>query len=330
MPVAVAYAHNDRRADPDVVERAYRRDGFVRMPVFEPQEVRELRAAIYACFRRRHGEIGSSAARDLTSRDLLSESQALCAIVHPKITQLLQVLLGSDCVYVPDFEVHINQYGIGSGGWHIDCGSEIPQSYLLEPNYRFVKCGIYLQDNSADLAGGIDVLPGAHRWFPPWGSVKSRFRVQYVLSELRHRIGYTRLPIVAGDFVAFDSRLPHRGTAPGSAVLSRLTSKHYASNNFSDLIPLGRDKMVIYFDACRADYAESFLENSVRRARAEQALPFADQCRAQYLGLTYPGDFPHDFCRMLSGSGIRMVDYRGPDKDYWIRHWRQHEAAETG
>lgn len=306
------------------VEWDYRRQGFVRIPVFDAAEVRELRQEIYDSFRRCHGNIGESDARDLTSRDLLRDGAVLRAIVHPRISALLKALLGADCLYLPDFEVHINQYGIGTGGWHLDCGSEIPQPYLLEPGYRFVKCGIYLQENSADFGGGIDVLPGLHRWLPPFGSARTRFRVQRVTIKLLRRIHHHRVPTAAGDFVAFDSRLPHRGTAPGAPLLRKLSGQHKARNDFSGVIPVGRDKMVIYFDACRAGYAESFLENSVRRARAEIGQPISAQCRAQYLGLCYPDDFPPDFRKRLEASGIQMATYRGTEKPYWIQHWRNH------
>jgi hypothetical protein len=314
-------------ADPALIERAYRRDGFVRIPVFSPAEVRAIRDEVYVCFQRRHGNIGTTTARDLTSRDLLSQSKLLCAIVHPRITTLLKCLLGSDCEYLPDFEVHINQYGIGGGGWHLDCGSEIPQHYLLEPRYRFVKCGIYLQPNDPELAGGIDVLPGLHRWFPPVGSVKTRFRAQYVLFDLLQRLRHYRVPTAAGDFVAFDSRLPHRGTAPGAAIVRRLSAQNRTTNNFSGVIPPGRDKMVVYFDACRAGYARQFLDNSVRRAKAEIGEPWSKQYRAQYLGLQYPEDFPTEFREQLTAAGIRMAVYDGPEKSAWIEHGHNYQTA---
>ena len=310
--------------NPEDLERRYRRDGFVSFPVFSPAEVAAIREDISACFRRRHGGFGQSDARDLTSRDLLSAPKTLAAVAHPAITRVLKTLLGADCVHLPDFEVHINQYGIGKGGWHLDCGSEIPNRYLLEPTYRFVKCGIFLQDNSPDLAGGIDVLRGLHRAFPPIGNVMNRFRVQYALTKVLQSIHHRRVATRAGDVIVFDSRLPHRGTAPCAAFLSTISESHLANNNFSGAIPPGRDKMVIYFDACRAGYADAFLVNSVRRARDELRFPMSSQHRGQYLGIRYPEDFPAEIRSLFDASGIRVATYEGEEKSYWIDHWQKY------
>jgi hypothetical protein len=316
--------------NPEQLERRYRRDGFVSFSVFSPTEIAAIRDDIYGCFRRRHGGIGESDARDLTSRDLLAAPRTLAAVVHPAITRVLKALLGTDCVYLPDFEVHINQYGIGKGGWHLDCGSEIPNPYLLEPRYRFVKCGIFLQDNSPDLAGGIDVLRGLHRGFPPIGSVMNRFRAQYLMTKLLQAIYHYRVPTRAGDVIVFDSRLPHRGTAPNAEFLSTVSEAQLSRNNFSGAIPAGRDKMVIYFDACRSSYANAFLANSVRRARDELELPMSSQYRAQYLGIRYPEDFPAEIRSLFDAAGIRFATYEGEEKSYWIGHWQKHLKAEMG
>jgi hypothetical protein len=314
------------------LDAEFAREGFVRTAVFPPHEVEELRQEIRQCLAGRNQALqaaGIPPARDLTSRDLLGCPRVLAAIAHPRIAAVLRGVLGEGCQYLPDFEVHVNQYGIGSGGWHIDCGSEIPADYLLEPNYRFVKCGIYLQDNGPELAGGIDVLPRAHRWFPPFGGTHTRFRAQLLATEVAKRWKAHRVMTKPGDFVTFDSRLPHRGSAPGKAITSQISASHSANNDFSGIIPPGREKMVIYFDACRRGYAQSFLENSVRRARDEMALPATRRYRAQYLGLRYPDDFPAPFRARLEAERVELADYRGADKNYWTNNWNQPQGTAT-
>ena len=279
--------------DDEQLERSYRRDGFVRVPVFSADEVRAIRDEVYTCFQRRHGGMGSAVARDLTSRDLLSQSKLLCAILHPRITALLTGLLGADCEYLPDFEVHINQYGIGGGGWHLDCGSGDPAALSARARLSLREVRHLSTAQRSRAGGGHRCSATAASLVPArrqrQNAISRAVRVCPIWSDV---CVITGVPTAAGDFVAFDSRLPHRGTAPGPAIVRQLSAHHRTTNNFSGVIPPGRDKMVIYFDACRAGYGGKFLENSVRRAKAEIGQPWSMQYRAQYLGLQYPDDFP--------------------------------------
>ena len=64
-----------------------------------------------------------------------------------------QSLFGSSYVLIPDLNVQKN----ACGGWHVDSGSEIPNRYLLAQDYMFAKCGVYLQGNTQEWGGGIDL-----------------------------------------------------------------------------------------------------------------------------------------------------------------------------
>ena len=107
---------------------------------------------------------------------------------------------------IPDFQIHRNLFGT----WHVDSGAEKSAPYLHRKDYKFVKCGIYLQDNSKEWGGGIQLVPKSHL-FP----IKTQIRkLDHKIKSIRDKFSLKNnildVPIKAGDFLAFDSRLLHK------------------------------------------------------------------------------------------------------------------------
>ena len=75
--------------------------------------------------------------------------------------------LGPELWYQHDWDVQRNSYGLKGwkrhSGWHMDAGSETGNDYLRAADYRFVKCGIFLQDFDNGWGGGIRIKPKSHR-----------------------------------------------------------------------------------------------------------------------------------------------------------------------
>jgi rhodanese-related sulfurtransferase len=130
---------------------------------------------------------------------------------------------------------HVNRLKTTGIGWHRDCAGEFRYKYcnnLLSKNeYVFGKIGIYLQENSEEIGGGIDLIPKSHIY------IKNKNYFKRKISAIRLKILqimqknfpslYKALKIKAkpGDPVFFDSRVIHRGSPIKDSIV----------NNFAEL-----------------------------------------------------------------------------------------------
>ena len=78
-----------------------------------------------------------------------------------RAVKMLKTVLGEKLCCYPDLVVHHNMFGYP--GWHTDSNSEGYAKYLQAPDYKFAKCGIFLQDNTLGWGGGIKLLPKGHK-----------------------------------------------------------------------------------------------------------------------------------------------------------------------
>ena len=88
------------------------------------------------------------------------EARWLC--FHEPTLQVLRSLLGEDFIlFAFEGTVHFNWFG----GWHKDTGSpeRAGHTFFFDKDYEMLTVAYYLQDNSADYGGGLDVEPGTHR-----------------------------------------------------------------------------------------------------------------------------------------------------------------------
>lgn len=150
-------------------------------------------------------------------------------LFHPPFIEALKALLGSPVVFIPEQPLHKNFYS----NWHRDTSTprRDKQDFYLRPGFRMAQVAIYLQDNSAQTGGGLDVVPGSHRevhqeWLEDIGTrigqnfplpfKRGRDRLTQLLTLPSRLPGIFRrplsLPIRSGDVVAFDMRIKHRAT----------------------------------------------------------------------------------------------------------------------
>ena len=275
---------------------------FLEKSVLDKQSVKELRTFILNLYKKKYGPDVTAKQRFLSVNDVIPCQEIMGAYFSSKIVQCLKKLLEEHFIIIPDFAIQISCYDfIRNGGWHFDSRSEMPNAYLLHANYRFVHCVLCLQDNSAEYAGGIDVVPGSHR-VPKVGHRKINFALHRMKARLMKNKCELRLPIRAGDFLCFDSRLYHRSSPPSLSFLQTVNKEElnagYISINRFDADSI---KINLFFNACRVPFGEFFIENSVKRANKEmERNQQTELFFSQYCGLAFPQDFPSYFVDMIN------------------------------
>jgi hypothetical protein len=309
--------------------------------VLSEAEVRVLRDSIHEAFVPLDQRAGSGLVRDLPATMALRIRAVRRAIVQPQVVAALAAILEPHYSIAPDLNIHRNKFttrpdwrpanlfGLLGPGWHYDAGNEGPKPYFFAPDYRTVKCGLFLQDNTPASGGGIDIAPGGHQWLVRSGVKLLDYYAQHAWHKFRILTAAESLDIKAGDFVAFDSWLPHRSSCP-KPFLNGLSEEEKRAG--CARLPAERAKLVIYFNASRRRYAHTYVEHCLGRGVAElriardggtQDLFFAD-----FPGLRYPEDYPSDFVDSLQRHGIEMAQIRGPNLEQ-ARELRR-RALESG
>ena len=223
--------------------------------------------------------------------------------LHPKILKALNDIFGSKVRLINDFDFQINnpKNSKKRSGWHIDAGGQLERldSMLFDPEYKFAKVGVYLQDNSEEFGGGIDVEVAGHKSFRNFKSKKLSLLYygldKSIFSKFRKKI---RLDINAGDVVIFDGRLPHASSRP--------------KQNLDD-IPNTKRKISLYWSAIGND-------NSVAAWRTHQLLGFFDTLNnnqrdffANVLQYTYPDSYHHEYRKVVESTDGVLIQSPQPE-----------------
>ena len=108
--------------------------------VLSQSEVHELRQILDKIFLEEKDPLP----RMILSYDIFKVKELYLIPFKEKIVEKLKSTLGEKLCYFSDFQVQRNMFGIP--GWHRDCGNEAGNDYLCHPSYKFVKCGVFLQD----------------------------------------------------------------------------------------------------------------------------------------------------------------------------------------
>jgi hypothetical protein len=285
--------------------------GYIQVPALSQEEVKALRELALSTYRNIYGSYEESGQRFLSPLDIIENESLLNYILHDKAVQALKRILEASYTIIPDFQVQMGMYGLGTkgNGWHIDGGSEIPNSYMLEKNYRFVKCAFYLQDNTPENGGGIDIIPGRHRFDLRTGNKKIDFLLNLKMTELLKPFKAKRLPIKAGDFVAFDSRLPHRSSLMSDEHLKKYFLQDGPSIMIKKDAPEDKIKIVLFFNACRSEYAHYFIKHCEKRVMKEE-LNNPQRKELFYthiLSSRYPEGFPENFCQKIEKYQLKVA-----------------------
>jgi hypothetical protein len=244
----------------------YHRDGYLLVPkVLTAEQVQGLRSFFRPKFdlpkEQRYPTDTDHWLLDIFCR--YPESRWLC--FHEPALQVLRALLGDDFVLYP-FEgtVHLNWFG----GWHKDTGTPERQghTFFFDKDYEMLTVAYYLQDNSAEYGGGLDVEPGTHREpdriiripAPPprslltriWHQLDRSARRKYWEAYQRHEswkpyvpTNVYSIPSKAGDMVLIDSRINHHATPPRQATKEGFIER--------GVLPPEREKLAIFFGSAR-------------------------------------------------------------------------------
>ena len=261
--MVLAYYWESGRGSQFMREHFDRKGWYKQDQVLNASEVAKLRKDILDIMKNEYGDY----VRIFTTDRLIKHNELLRQLVNTKIVNCLKQILGDNYTLVGDMSVQLNSYGSISGhGWHIDAGSEeLINEDLNDPNYRFVKCGIYLQDNSEEFGGGIQIKQGFHKLYQMdlFGiNKKLKFKIPRIVRRLL-RNHYIHTPAIkSGDFLTFHSCLPHR-----SAPFNKTSHRNEVRDNFLPIEYTGEDnaKIVIYFNATTNKFVKNhFISNLYR------------------------------------------------------------------
>jgi hypothetical protein len=311
--------------------------------VLDAQEVSDLRTEIHRAFESLDRDADLQVVRALSAAMVFRIESAMRTIVHPRIIAALKAILEPGYQVIPDFNIHRNLYdftdtsrsithlfGLIGSGWHHDAGSEGAKAYLYDRRYRMVKCGIYLQNNTLALGGGIVVAPLGHKLPLRSGSARLNYVTQRLWQNFRILTGEHTLDIGAGDFVAFDAHLPHRGALP-QELLPQLGEEERRTGCVR--LPDAKAKLVIYFNASRSALANTYMRHSLTRAHRElDALRNGsghETFFSDFAGLRYPQDYPPAFVEALAANHIGVAQLSGQDLEdaLAVRHATFQQAA---
>lgn len=198
--------------------RAYHDEGYLHLPdVIDGEGVAALRSCLGQAFERVAD--GPHAGSPDIIRDIWRQAgpELLDFTLHPIAVDAVRDLFGEGLVHLPVIEVQQNQFG----PWHRDTDGVESRGHRfhLEPTFRYLNVGCYLQPNTALHGGGLDVEPGSHRPRPGPGGEPVPFG-----SRARVDDGVT-IRSRAGDLVIFDFNLTHRaskGSEPPPARAPKL------------------------------------------------------------------------------------------------------------
>ncbi len=308
------------------IQAEFHRRGAVLVPgVFSPAEVDALRNRIHEEFRELDRRAEGKFVRALSATMVLRIPEVLRAILHPRIIRTLQTILEQNFGIIPDFNLHRNMFdftdtrrslthlfGLIGSGWHHDAGDEHASPYLFDPAYRMVKCGIYLQDNTIEWGGGVEIAPTGHIVPLRTGNCKIDYAAMRIRQNLKVITRAQRVQLKAGDFLAFHALLPHRGCNP-KILQGRISEEEKRAGCVR--LPHDRTKLVIYFNASRQACAHTYMRHSAKRGLRELAGILngtgSEVFFSDFPGLRYPQDYPDAFAADLAANGLHMEQLTG-------------------
>jgi hypothetical protein len=157
-------------------------------------------------------------------------------LFHPQVVDTLRSLLGDSYAVIRETSAHHEIFS----SWHKDTGAQEAEGHRFQwrQDYLMVEAGFYLQDNTDQYGGGLDVVPGAHRIPDPVTKSpaigykpEERTFVQKIAGRVRSAMkkvwgestakeeqkeeslpGCVSVPTKAGDLLIFDFRINHRAT----------------------------------------------------------------------------------------------------------------------
>lgn len=190
--------------------------GYILIPnVLSPEQVQELRAILRPKFKKNEKRLpGDTSVIRFDVYNRYPEVRWL--LFHEASMSALRSLLGKNYAVLRDTTAQLNHFG----NWHKDTTTQeiFGYGFHKEPDYLMVDVAYYLQDNTDELGGGLDVEPGSHRRPDPFLKLRNKQRNEPVKD-------FVSIPNKAGDLLIFDFRINHRGSRPQQFAAARKRGK---------------------------------------------------------------------------------------------------------
>ncbi len=198
-----------------------------------------------------------------------------------EVTSILRELTQTSVTCYPNTTIRRDLYI----NWHCDdafLGDKVIEQGRSLP--EFLQCNIYLQPNSIEIGGGIDVCLGSQHL----SHQEKREKIAGGIDD------FTSVMTQAGDLLLFDYRVIHRSTQPAQP---------------SNLGP----RVAIQWTTSRTDkYAPLILEYFNKRRN--EKLHLSDFTKQRALGyfndmfeVQYPSLYPQEICDLINQNNITMV-----------------------
>jgi ectoine hydroxylase-related dioxygenase (phytanoyl-CoA dioxygenase family) len=264
----------------------FRREGYAIIPRgCGGDDVNALRKACAALL---HG--GS---QESYPQDVLASDELTALMFDDTVVRFLHALLGDPYVLYPNMAVRRNFFT----GWHVDQAFSGPgRECVWEPDYCHTSVNVYLQENTEEAGGGIDVVPGSHLMsFDGFGQVRPQVCRALALPGFADRI--VRAEPAPGDVLIKHARLLHGSTVPADEAAAR-----------------ARDKYGFSFSAGRLDAFENNRFITHLATKRVYLRPDGEEVRhdrhTQAMALSYPRDFPETFRERAdrAGATVRTFD----------------------
>jgi len=306
---------------PEDLRQKFKRNGYVLLPgVLSPAEIAAIRERMPENF----DKLTHIPKTYLQARECLKIPEVYRLMTHPRIVEACKAIFGKQLIYVNDLVVQRNVLPPTPTSPHLDCQAEYRSledtSHLLDPDFLFAKVGIYLQDNTAETGGGIDVFERGHRWIG--NGIFFRYQIyKRILRPLMAR-RMKRLETKAGDVLIFDCRLPHRST-----FAEALRNTEHNDDNI--IVPEELAKYTIYWEVTKAGDEQRFVTAMMTRARKEELKkpPGTYRPRCSYLGLVYPDDYPSEMVDAFRKFDISMFTLAREEAEGWTRAFLGQEVT---
>lgn len=220
----------------------------------------------------------------------LLRTPELTFMFDERVIDALTAWLGGSLAYYPNYVARLNRFT----DWHVDNGfspNYLPDAaHLHDPDFRHLQCVVYLQDNVPGPGGGLDVRPGSHKWARGDG-----FPDDDELMRIYPRV--VSIDSKAGDLIAFDGRVMHRGT-PTDGSHKRPKYGIFWSASRND--PVQVDRYIEYF-LHRVDFLRTLNQPPEEFAREVHRHQLMHSVR-------FPDSYPPQAVEVIRERGVTVAE----------------------